>query len=76
MQDSTSRVMAAVRGAGSLLDIAPSAPHEYLVPSESFNERLRVSFERVGGVMRQAMNAEGIPGEPATQEETADQNCE
>ena len=59
MQDSTSRVLAAVRGAGSLLDLASSTPHENLVPSESFNDRLRVSFERVGSVMRQAINAEG-----------------
>ena len=71
MEDSASRVMEAIRGAGSLLDIASSTPFEGLVPAVSFNESLRANFSRVGGAMRQAMNTERMTNEPASKEEKA-----
>lgn len=72
MHDSTSRVLAAVRGAGSLLEIASTTPYERLLPNESFDERLRADFLRVGGAMRQAMDADGTANESESQRETAD----
>ena len=52
------RILAGIRGAGSLLDIAPSTRYDVLVPNGSFNERLRDDFLRVGGAMRHAMDRE------------------
>ena len=40
------------RGAGSVLDIAPTWNCARLVPRESFNERLQADFLRVGGALR------------------------
>ena len=71
MHDSTGRVLAAVRGAGSLLEIASSTSYERLLPNESFDERLRADFLRLGGAMRQAMDAEGTANETPPQRETA-----
>jgi len=42
-------------GAGSILDIAPASGSARLVPRESFNERLRSDFHRVGGALRHGM---------------------
>lgn len=40
------------RGAGSALDLAPASSCRRLVPCETFNERLRSDFRRVGGALR------------------------
>ena len=40
------------RGAGSILDLAPSPSYENLVPRVSFDERLQADFRRVGDALR------------------------
>ena len=50
-------LISCARGAGSVLDIAPTSSYAYLVPRESFNERLRANFHRVGGALRQGIVA-------------------
>ena len=44
------------RGAGSVLDIAPSSNWVRFVPHESFNERLQADFLRVGGALRYGLD--------------------
>ena len=45
------------RGGGSVLDLAPSSRCWHLVPRETFNERLRSDFRRVGGALRYGMDS-------------------
>ena len=51
------RLISYARGAGSILDIAPTSTCDRLVHGESFNERLRTSFQRVGGALRHGADA-------------------
>ena len=44
------------RGAGSILDIAPTTRWEHLVPRKSVNERLQADFWSVGGALRHGVD--------------------
>ena len=57
-----------IRSMGSILDIAPETQYEQFLPRESFNERLRASFERTGLAIRHAMDMK--TDEHGTQENT------
>lgn len=45
------------RGVGSVLDVAPASRCWRFVPRETFNERLRSDFRRVGGALRYSMDS-------------------
>ena len=45
------------RGVGSVLDLAPASSCWRFVPRETFNERLRSDFRRVGGALRYGMDS-------------------
>ena len=50
------RMLRTIWSMGSILDIAPETRYEQFMPRESFNERLRASFERTGLAIRHAMD--------------------
>ena len=60
------RTLRLFRSFGSILDIAPETRYEQFIPRESFNERLRLSFERTGLAIRHAMDVK--TDEQGTQE--------
>ena len=62
------RKLKMIQNFGSILDIAPETQYEQFMPRESFNERLRASFERTGLAIRHAMDTK--TDEQGTQENT------
>lgn len=65
----TKRLLRVIESFGSILAIAPENRYEQFVPRESFNERLRLSFERTGLAIRHAMDMK--TDEQGTQENRA-----
>ena len=53
----TSVAVAFSRGFGSVLDLAPASSCRRFLPRETFNERLRSDFRRVGGALRYGMDS-------------------
>ena len=56
MNQRVKTLVAYCHDAGSILDVAATSRCVRLVPRESFNERLRADFDRVGGAIRHGMN--------------------
>ena len=46
-----------MRGASSILDIAPSSGYRHRAPRRSINDRLQADFQRVGRALRSSMDA-------------------